>query len=373
MKILFTAEGENWGGQEERTLEEALWLISQGHEVLLAAGKDSQIIIRAREQGIPAAEVPMGRASVLQGIWKLFVAVRKFRPDVIHTRDSRDTWRCLIFKWMGIATVRSRHWMLHPQQKSTRRWIWQHGSTRLIACAEYMRQVMRENFRFPEDRIDLIGEGADLEKFYPGESGEAIRREWNIPTDAVLFGFVGRLAFDKNPLSFVRAAKKISLLFPRARFLAVGCYKTETPRSEEVESLVAELFADNPDVLRLTGQRSDVPDLMRAFDVFVLPSLLECQSRVIPQAFATGLPVIATNVGGIGDLVKHDITGLLVPPLNDDALAAAMQEMMVSEALRTRLGQAGYDFARKNLSIKMRMQELLECYQKAVNKRSRKC
>jgi glycosyltransferase involved in cell wall biosynthesis len=116
----------------------------------------------------------------------------------------------------------------------------------------------------------------------------------------------------------------------------------------------------------MTGFREDIPSIMRAIDCLVVPSAQEAQTLVIPQAFATGKPVIGSRVGGIPELLEDGVTGLLIPPQDPAALTAAMQKIITQPDMADRMAQAGYELARRDLAIDTKMGLLVTSYLKAI-------
>ena len=125
-------------------------------------------------------------------------------------------------------------------------------------------------------------------------------------------------------------------------------------------------FPHKPSPVIFTGYREDMPEIMAEIDVLVVPSMQEAQTIVIPQAFASGKPVIASRVGGIPELVKHGENGLLVEAGDVPALADAMLQLAVSPDLRRRLGDAGLELAREELSFDGKMDLVLASYRRAM-------
>lgn len=182
--------------------------------------------------------------------------------------------------------------------------------------------------------------GIELDRFgHPQVSPEQTRTAWNIPPDAVVVGTVGRLSPQKSPLDFVRTAGMIAQKFPQAWFVMVG----DGPLRPDVEALIAELGLSHRFVL--TGLRDDIPEILAMFDLFLLPSLWEGLPRVLPQAMATGLAIVATAVDGNVEAIRDGINGRLTPPGQPAAMAQAALELLNQPDLRTQMGQAGRHIA----------------------------
>jgi glycosyltransferase involved in cell wall biosynthesis len=366
LKILALESSMNWGGQEERLLREIQWLNASGHHAILACQKSSAIARRATESGIGLHHVSMRSNADILGFAQLVALVRREKPDLIHSRSSKDSWFALWFHQAGIPVVRSRHMTLTTRMPYARKRIYLNGCRRLIASAGFIAESMRDGIGFPADRIDVIGECVNPGEFYPGD-GSAFRQEFGIAPEAPLFAVVGMLRGEKGQMIFARAAREVLRKRPDARFAIVGGSAKSTDMEKDLKSFLAAEFSACPQPpIILTGFRNDVPLVMRAIDCLVVPSIKDAQTLVIPQAFATGKPVIATRVGGIPDLVCDGKNGLLFPVKDHMALAEAMLKLAADPALATKFARAGYELAQQELTTDKKMASLVACYRRAI-------
>ncbi|MCB0186830.1 MAG: glycosyltransferase, partial [Caldilineaceae bacterium] len=188
-----------------------------------------------------------------------------------------------------------------------------------------------------EDYV-VIRSGIELGRFgHPQVPRSETRAAWGIPNDVPVVGTVTRLSPQKAPLDFVRAAALIAQRHPQTWFMMVG----DGPLRGEVEALAAELgIADH---LVLTGLRRDVPELMAAFDFFALSSLWEGLPRVLPQAMATGLPIVATACDGSAEAITDGENGFLVPPGEPAQLAERLCQLLADPALAEQMGVTGQE------------------------------
>jgi glycosyltransferase involved in cell wall biosynthesis len=181
-----------------------------------------------------------------------------------------------------------------------------------------------------------IRSGIELARFrQPSRPREAVRAELGIPQDAPVVGTVTRLSLQKAPLDFVNAAAHVAARWPDVHFVVVG----DGLLRAEVEARVAAL--ELADRVHLTGLRRDVPDLMHSFDLFALTSLWEGLPRVLPQAMAANLPIVATAVDGNAEAVTDGVNGFLTPPGDPQAMAAAWLRLLDDPSLARRMGKAG--------------------------------
>lgn len=190
--------------------------------------------------------------------------------------------------------------------------------------------------------VVAIGNGVDVRRFEPdqGEARAATRLALGIPETAIVIGIIGRMVAEKGYREFCSAASVIAQKYPEAWFVAVGD-RLPSDHATGVERDIAQARARVGNRLVLTGLRSDVPDLLAAFDIFTLPSYREGMPRTIIEAMMMGLPVVATDIRGSREEVVDEETGLLVPPADADALCAAMELLVNDVAARSRMGKAG--------------------------------
>jgi glycosyltransferase involved in cell wall biosynthesis len=182
----------------------------------------------------------------------------------------------------------------------------------------------------------LIRSGVELERFgHPQTPTAIVRQQLGIPADALVVGSVTRLSPQKAPLDLAAAFSYIHRGRPDVWFIIVG----DGPLRADVEANLAAAGIANRVVL--TGLRRDVPELMAAFDIFVLSSLWEGLPRVLPQAMATGLPIVATQADGSAEAVVDGENGFLVEPGRPKALAEKALILLADGELRRRMGGNG--------------------------------
>lgn len=224
---------------------------------------------------------------------------------------------------------------------------WQHKVQKLcLRLADHVvmnaeaikRDLLQRGYR--ADRLTVIPNGIDFERFRSPHIGETVRRELNIPLGVPVVGVLSRLTRIKGHEYFLQAAVLIAARVPHVRFLIVGDTKEKREYREELKRLVIRLGLQ--DRVVFTGFRLDIPELLAALSVSVLPSLgLEGLSNSLLESMAAGLPVVATRVGGNPEIVEDGVTGLLVPPADAEALAGAICRLLEDRALARNLGQAG--------------------------------
>jgi glycosyltransferase involved in cell wall biosynthesis len=195
-------------------------------------------------------------------------------------------------------------------------------------------------------QLHFIPNGVDLKDFKPGGARVgALRQRLGIGPDVDLIGFVGRLSPEKGPDVFIRAAVALKQALPKARFVLIG----EGPMRADMQSLI-ERF-DLGDVADLCGLMPDMPSVFAELDVVVSSSRSEALPLAIMEAMACGLPVVATRVGGVPDLIQHGVTGWLVGDGDFDAIAVHVRSLIDKPIEREAMGRRARERAEKQLSL----------------------
>ncbi|GBG13406.1 uncharacterized protein NMK_0953 [Novimethylophilus kurashikiensis] len=359
MRILHTESSINWGGKELRALEEIRWLNAHGHEAWIAARPNAKILEWARTWNVPYFEVPFRGAVLPAAMSRLWSLMRQYRFDLVHCHDAHDAMHGAVLRLLGAKVIRT----LHSEGISRRKLqqlIWRHGSDRVIVVSEVLKQRLVA-MGVSSTKIEVINEGIDLAEFNFRRTGDKIRSEFNISSGCKVLTNIGMIRPNKGQRYLVEAADAIVAAIPDVRFLLVG----EATRMEFDEELKSSLAAcSQRDKFVLTGYRTDVADFIAASDCVVISSTAEAHSRVVPQAFAMKRPVVATDVGGLPELVKPGVTGTLVPAADPAALAEAVISTLKAD--NSSILDNAYSMALERFQIDGMMQRTLACYERAL-------
>jgi len=276
---------------------------------------------------------------------RLYRLFRQHRPAVVHTRNLAAL-ECVVPAWMaGVpARVHGEHgWDTSDPGGTQRKYqllrrAYSPFVHRYVALSGQIESYLTDRVGVAAQRVERICNGVDTLRFRPAPTRQALSGSPFGEGDVVIVGTVGRLQTVKDQLNLVRAvaiARGQDGAGERLRLLIAG----DGPQRAEVEAEVAATGIG--DITWLAGARSDVPEVMRALDIFALPSQTEGISNTILEAMASGLPVVATEVGGNPELVVAEETGALVPASNPMAMADRLMCYASDAALRHRHGAAG--------------------------------
>lgn len=295
-------------------------------------------------------------------LWRLWRLFRQRRPMIVHSRNLAAL-DAQLPAWLAGVPVRihGEHGRdVHDLDGTSRRYQWLRRGYRplihrYVPLSRELAEYLRGPVGVPEARIRLICNGVDTERFRPAATREAVLPPGFAASDSLVIGTVGRLEAVKDQLTLVQAFAELvrrEAEGARLRLVLVGEGSLRAP----IEALLAETGLA-PQVW-LAGAREDVPALMAAMDLFVLPSLAEGISNTILEAMACGLPVVATRVGGNAELVREGLTGRLVERDAPAALAAALAGYVHDPQMRRDHGVA----ARQRIEAEFSLEGMVARY-----------
>lgn len=345
------------GGQERLALDLAAIQHRRGHRVhvvSLAPPPDGPLAAEFGKAGVIVERVAKRPGFDLTLPPRLALAFRRLGADVVHTHNPQPLiYAAAAARLVGAAAIHTKHGVNPGSagQRALRRAA-ARAVHAFVAVSEITAQQAREQRDCPTERLHVIPNGIRLDKFSPDPALRASARAELGLGDAWVVGTVGRLDEYKNHLLLIRAMAPH--LGPDVRLVIIG----DGPMRAELERAVAAL--PDPRTVILTGQRMDVPRLLPAFDVFTLPSRTEGLPLVVPEAMSVGLPVVATAVGGLPNVLDDGVTGLLVP-VEQEPLARAL--LSLRDPVRAAaMGRAARQAAHERFGAERMVDRYLELY-----------
>ncbi len=344
------------GGAQENTMLTAHMLNKTMWDVEIVSGpqtgSEGSLIEAVQERGIPLILEPtivreLNPIKDVLALIRLTQIMRRGHYTIVHTHSSKagilGRWAA---KLAGIPIiVHTVHgWAHHERQHPLLRAYYILLEKLTVPITDQLIAVTSKDIeKGVRDGIGksanyrIIRSGIELDRFgHPQVPREETRAAWGIPQDATVVGTVTRLSPQKAPLDFVRAAALIARDYPDTYFMMVG----DGPLRQEVTQLATQLGIAHR--LVLTGLRRDVPELLAAFDLFALSSLWEGLPRVLPQAMAACLPIVATACDGSAEAIAEGENGFLVPPGEPTILAQRLCQLIEQPLLAKQMGAAGY-------------------------------
>jgi len=244
------------------------------------------------------------------------------------------------------------------------------GCTRMIAVSESVRRSAHAHLRFPLERIDVLENPIDLDELRRPAARDrgAILHDLGLPADALVMLNVARLSPQKGLGHAIDALPRILESHPNAHLLSVGA-PDHRAWFDALKRRSAERGVAGH--VHFLGPRRDIPDLLRACDVFVFPSLFEGLGLALIEAMAAGCACVASAVGPVLEIVRDGVDGLLVPAGDDGALARAVLQVIDDAPRRTLLGRAAADAAARRFDPRVGARRLEEVYQRVLAVRAR--
>lgn len=355
--ILHTESSDGWGGQEVRILLEATEFIRRGHRVLIVCPPSSGLARHAREAGVPVVVMRMRHSLDAAAAGRLIRLIRQRDVELVITHSSRDSW---IASFAARAArvrglVRTRHLSV-PISRSPLNVIYRIPDA-IVTTAECIRARMVQWNGMRGERIVSIPTGVRLELFDPAVQADDLRQELGIPEGVPVVTKIGVLRSWKRHEVFLEGARRLLREFPEARFLVVG----EGPRLDHVRALVRELGLGG--AVLMTGYRADIPRILAISDLSVLTSSgNEGVPQAMVQSLAMEVPVVATDAGGVSEVVRDGITGLLVPPNDPEALADRMALLLSNREYGRSLARSGRKLVEAEFGLERMIDRLEELY-----------
>jgi glycosyltransferase involved in cell wall biosynthesis len=359
------------GGAERLALEIATRLDQSRFRSTLCASRfelspaigrnERQMLARVHEAGIGFLGLGrQGRASVWP--WRRLAAyLRRERVDVLHAHMfGSNAWGTMIGRLVGVPVVVAHEhtWSFEgePLRRIVDRELIGRFSNAFVAVSREDRRKMIEIERVRPDRIRFIPNGIASRGSSPGDS---VREELGLG-ECTLVGAVGTLRAQKAYDVLVRAAALIRPRHPDVRVVIVG----GGPEREPIERLIAEL--DLGGIVIMLGQRLDVPNVLAQLDVAVCSSSFEGSPLSVMEYMEAGLPIVATRVGGVPELIDDGVHGLLVSPNDPDALARGIEEILADADRAREMGARARERRRREFDIDVMVENVQALYEQLL-------
>jgi glycosyltransferase involved in cell wall biosynthesis len=324
-----------------------------GESIGISAAGDSVPDLEAkgiRHIALTSSTRGMNLLADLRAIGQLWSVLRRERPDILHTHNPKPgVYGRIVGRLAGVPIVANTVHGLYATPESsflkrvivyTLEWVASRFSdVELIQSPEDFELLWRRRI-MPRSKLQLLGNGVDLERFRPNpELREQVREELGLTAGQVAVGLVARLVEEKGVPELIAAAERLD---DRYVVLIIG------PKDHEKSDAVSDdlLSRAEADGVRFLGMRKDVERLYQGLDVFVLPSHREGFPRAAMEAAASGLPVIATDIRGCRQVVDHGVNGYLFPVRDVDALTAAIVRVGADAGMRSEMSRASVELAR---------------------------
>lgn len=364
-RVALMIETNGPGGAENMLVHLAAGLRRRGIEVtpvIRGSSRPSWLQQRFHEAGFEAEPCSVTRALDPAALRRLKAIMAGHRIELVHSHEFTMGVYGRVASWMaGRPHVITMHGGTGFAGRARRRralgWALRRSEAR-VAVSDTTADFLAEACGLERETIDIIPNGVDV----PAGDRARVRSELGLPDDELLVLAVGNLYPVKGHRTLVGAVARLTDLPLRWSVAIAG-------RGDE-EAGLRDLIASRGlgDRVRLLGLRTDVPDLLAAADVFVMPSLSEGLPLALLEAMSAGVPVVASAVGGIPTVIREGETGMLVPPSDADALAGALGRVLTDRALRTRIASAAGAEIPRRFGVEPMVDAYLAVYRRALGR-----
>ena len=352
-----------WRGGQNQVLVTVLGLRALGHRAMLIAHPEGELRRRAAE-GTDLLPLAPRLEMDLSAAWRLSRIVRQVRPRIVHAHDPHAVAMAALALSMSTQPVKpplvaSRRVDFHMRGNTLSRWKYRQVDCFVCASEAIRKMVVADGI--PEARTVTVHEGIDLGRVDAAPPARLHEELW-LPHDAPIVGNVAALVPHKGQRYLVEAAALVVRQVPDARFVIAGEGELRTTLERQIKEHRLEKH------VLLAGFRPDVLSLHKSFDIFVLSSTTEGLGTSLLDAMASAKPIVATTAGGIPEVVQDGKTGLLVPPKDAEALAAALVRLLKDPGARRRMGDAGLARVRDRFSAERMVQDTLVVYERVAQR-----
>ncbi|MEM3369886.1 MAG: glycosyltransferase family 4 protein [Candidatus Micrarchaeia archaeon] len=354
IKVLHTESSPGWGGQENRILNEALGLEKLGAKVYILCQPGSILFKKASEAGIEVFTYPMRKSYDIRAIYYTKRLICKLNINVVNTHSGKDTYIA------GIAAkllkkrplvVRTRHLAL----PITSTFSYKYLSDVVVTVSHYVRNYLINKGLNPK-KVFAVPTGVDVEKFNPDVVKASLREELGLSKFKPIIGTVAVLRKKKGHHILLEAIPEVLKEIPEATFIFVG----DGPQRKNIEEEIKK-YELSKNVIML-GHRNDIPQILKAIDLFVLPTLQEALGTAFLEAMAMEKPVIGSDVDGVREVIDDGINGYLVSPDKPYLFATKIVEILKRPELAYKMGEAGRNKVKNNYTLEHMCKSMLNLY-----------
>lgn len=366
IKVLETIRQGKVGGGETHVLDLMEELDKELYEPIVLSFTDGPMISKLRQMGIKTHVISTERPFDFTKWKKVKDLLKAEQINILHAHGTRafsnTFWAAKQLELPIIYTVHG--WSFHADQPFLIKTYRTLGEKFLINKADITVCVSDNNLMegqqlFDMSRATVIKNGINLKKFDRMSSFKDIRAEFGIAKDTVLVGYIARITAQKDPITLLKAIAAVPSEV-NLHFLIVG----EGNMKEEALKLANELNI----LPRVTfvDFREDIPDILKAIDIYCLPSLWEGLSIGLLEAMAMGKAIIATAIDGTKEVIDHMQNGLLIPPMSPEKLAESFVLLATDKDLRDSLSSEAQQRIQENFNVEKMTRQVETLYQKVL-------
>lgn len=365
-------ESQPFGGAQRNTLLTLKGLVSDGYETELICGTGGPLIQAAREVGAPVYPVPdlvrpVAPFKDCRALLRLCQLFRARQYDIVHTHSTKaGLLGRLAAWWVGVPVVIHTFHGVPFEMNGDLKSRFYIAVERLLGsithCFVCVGEVLRQEILVwkiaPDTKLTTIYSGIDFSSYVPRRPALELKQELGLEKAWPIIGCIGRLSEQKAQHYLIEALALLADKYPHLALLLVGDGELRPLLESKLQTLGL------AGKVSLLGERNDIADLLNVFDIYAMSSRWEGVGRALTEAMYWRLPVAATSVNGVTELIRHEATGLLVPPCDPAALAAAIDHLASDPALAKRLGLNARQKVEEMMDGQQMVLAIEELYQK---------
>ncbi|MBN1272430.1 MAG: glycosyltransferase family 4 protein [Candidatus Aminicenantes bacterium] len=364
MSLFHIDAGKEWRGGQRQSLFLVREIYRRGYPVYFVVQPKSPLHKKAKEAGLPILPVRMRSEADLLAVVRLavFMKMRKCRLAHFHDAHSLAVGSAAASLAGTPIRIMTRRVDFPLKKNFFSKRKYQKNLDALIAISKGVKKVLVEGGVDPQ-LVKVIPSGIDFSPYTDLLPCNYLRKELSFKPKDFLVGIIAHLADHKGHKYLIRAAKILKEKAPRIKVIIVG----KGPLEMELKQQSRKSHVD--DMVYFLGFREDIPQILCSLDVFVLSSYLEGMGSTILDAMACSLPVVATRTGGIPEVVKNTVTGILVPPKDPAALSEAILTLYKDKKLGRELGVKGSEVVREKYSAESMAGKVMDLYERIAVKK----
>lgn len=366
VRVCFCITDLDPGGAERALVEIVKRLDREVWEPFVAVISPPGALAKELEAaGIEVVSLHASRWSYVWAVWKLFLLLRKQRPAIVQSFLFHANIASRLAGFFARVPIRNSGVRVAERRFNMHRtldWLTQALATKYVCVSRRVAEFSVQEGRIDETKVLVIPNGVDVKRFSNAPPTDLSK--FGIPSHSKILLFVGRLDPQKGLEVLIAAWSRIVDEFPEWRLVIAG----RGPSQNELMELVKDCEITGN--VHLVGFVDEPAGLYRAADFFVLPSLWEGMPNAVLEAMAAGLPIVATDVEGIDELVQPERNGMVVPVGDGDSLADALKSMMNDEARRTAMGKTSQLICGESFTWDRSSRRYEELFQEQLRSRS---
>lgn len=357
--ILHLIETSGPGGAENMLINLVRNLDSNRYKSIICLLKDGWLNSQLQTLGFQTAVVAQEKSYDFNWFSRIKEVLRQNSVDLMHSHEfAMNSYGSILSCLTDIPIVATVHGKNYYPAKYRRRiaYFFVSKQARMVAVSLDLKNFLTKKLAIRSEDVLVIHNGIDPENYRECDDKDTLRKELDIPIEQPVIGTVGNLYPVKDHKTLLRAAAMITTSFDGATFLIAG----RGQLLEELQREAASLGIEKN--IRFLGFRNDIPRLLHAMDVFVLPSISEGLPLSVLEAMAAGRPVVASDVGGIREVITDGVTGFLIPPGAPEKLADKLLTLLHRPHAAASMGLAGRARIQQYFSVQKMVREYAALY-----------